>query len=73
MMSEAAKHGYKNGFFDYVFGFFAWHLLVSSVYSIPRRGRGVWSGVGAGRGRMGVSAETKDTRSPMGVSTFRTP
>ena len=35
MMSEAAKRGYENRSFDYVFGFFAWHFPVSSVYSTP--------------------------------------
>jgi hypothetical protein len=29
-MSEAAKRGCENRFFDYVFGFFAWHFPVSA-------------------------------------------
>jgi hypothetical protein len=35
VMSEAAKRDYENRFFDFVFGFFAWHFPVSSVYSTP--------------------------------------
>ena len=56
-MSEAAKRGYENRFFDYVFRFFAWHFPVSST----RRGRGVWNGVGAASRTLWVScAEIKD-------------
>jgi hypothetical protein len=62
-MSEANKRGYDNTFFHYVFGFFAWPFPESSVYAIPRRGRGVWSGVAAASRTLWVSsAETKDRR-----------
>ena len=61
MTSEAAKQGYENGFFELCLRFRC--MVLSGIERLldTRRGRRVWSGVGAASRTLWVSsAEIKD-------------
>lgn len=61
MTSEAAKRGYENGFFELCLRFLC--MVLSGIERLldTRRGRGVWSGLGAAsRTLWASSAEIKD-------------